>query len=769
MPTTTTGVATEFINFTRASNATVTDSNGLIDWAAHNLLLASEQFDASNWSKNAATVAANAIAAPNGTTTADTLTSTGSGCYVLQSYSAISGTITVSVFAKPGTNSSVVLRAAQAGNGYETSFTLSGSGTAGTPTIVGTGGTVSGMTAAISSLANSWYLCSITFAETGLGNVFIMQTATSGTIHLWGAHLYRSDLGGMQANTSAYPMYNPTTPKNLLGFTENFDNAAWSKIALAAFGSGSVSNAVVAPNGLQTADKIVADNTNARHAIRQAFNFSTGTQTISFYAKAAEYSLVYASEATSGNFYAAFNLASGAVISGNTGGPCYVASSASITLVGDGWYRCSLRVLNVAGLVSVTLMGYPAGATLDAYSATYTGDNTSGIYIWGAQLSDSASLDAYTPNHFTAPSAAAYYGPRRDFDGATLACKGLLVEELRSNLLLHSADFTQAAWTKFNLNTSGTPAWSNVAVAPDGTQAAEKLIANTTNSAHWVGGSATITSGVAYTVSAYVKSGADVGDYTFASLYDCNASTYIIVNLATGALVSGTASAYTITPVGSGWYRLSVTATSSSTTGYARVYLYDGTNTNFAGNDAKGIYAWGFQLELGSFATSYIPTTTASATRSADVAQVSTAAFPYSATEGTLVANVSSYGGYNFNSLIELNDGTVNNRIGLRYNSGAVASFLIINGGVSQATINPAAPSASASKFAAAYKASDFATSYNGGAASTASSGTVPTSITKMEIGNYLGVNTSQLNGHIRQITYIPRRLSNAELQARTV
>ena len=38
------------------------------------------------------------------------------------------------------------------------------------------------------------------------------------------------DLGGMKANTSAYPMYNPTTPKNLLGYTEDFTNAAWNKV-----------------------------------------------------------------------------------------------------------------------------------------------------------------------------------------------------------------------------------------------------------------------------------------------------------------------------------------------------------------------------------------------------------------------------------------------------------------------------------------------------------------------------------------------------------
>ena len=75
MPTTV-GKATEFITFSRGTLATVTDSDGLIKWAPHNLLLASEQFDASGWPKINVTVSANSIAAPNGTTTADKLIAT---------------------------------------------------------------------------------------------------------------------------------------------------------------------------------------------------------------------------------------------------------------------------------------------------------------------------------------------------------------------------------------------------------------------------------------------------------------------------------------------------------------------------------------------------------------------------------------------------------------------------------------------------------------------------------------------------------------------
>ena len=59
------------ITFSRASNATVTDNDGLIKFAAHNLLANSEAFETATYSKVNATVTSNAVAAPNGTTTAD--------------------------------------------------------------------------------------------------------------------------------------------------------------------------------------------------------------------------------------------------------------------------------------------------------------------------------------------------------------------------------------------------------------------------------------------------------------------------------------------------------------------------------------------------------------------------------------------------------------------------------------------------------------------------------------------------------------------------
>jgi len=132
------------------------------------------------------------------------------------------------------------------------------------------------------------------------------------------------------------------------------------------------------------------------------------------------------------------------------------------------------------------------------------------------------------------------------------------------------------------------------------------------------------------------------------------------------------------------------------------------------------------------------------------------------------VANVTSLGNFNFNSLVDLNDSTVSNRIGLRYNSVSASNLTVSSAGSIQVTLNPGVPSASASKLGSVYKTNDFAAAYNGGTVATTASGSLPVSVTKMDIGNLVGAAGTFLNGHIRQITYLPRRISNAELQTRT-
>ena len=176
------------------------------------------------------------------------------------------------------------------------------------------------------------------------------------------------------------------------------------------------------------------------------------------------------------------------------------------------------------------------------------------------------------------------------------------------------------------------------------------------------------------------------------------------------------------------------------------------------------------QLELGAFPTSYIPTAAASVTRNADVASVGVSQFPYSASEGTVVANFDYLGGSaenaNYQITVSLRQSSGN--LLYIYNGNGLATAYCVVSSVDQAFITRNAVAANvATKLGFAFKANDFAASQDGGAVATDTSGSLPPAAPKMVLGNS-GDNSAFLSGHIRQITYIPRRLTNAELQQRT-
>jgi hypothetical protein len=108
-------------------------------------------------------------------------------------------------------------------------------------------------------------------------------------------------------------------------------------------------------------------------------------------------------------------------------------------------------------------------------------------------------------------------------------------------------------------------------------------------------------------------------------------------NLSTGVVVAteGTATA-TITNYGSGWYRCTITRVSSTTNGRIIVYTGNGTSDTYTGDGTSGVLVWGAQLEAGSYATSYIPTTAASVTRVADAASKTGISSLIGQTEGVL-------------------------------------------------------------------------------------------------------------------------------------
>ena len=354
--------------------------------------------------------------------------------------------------------------------------------------------------------------------------------------------------------------------------------------------------------------------------------------------------------------------------------------------------------------------------------------------------------------------------PRINFDPVTLACRGLLIEEQRTNLLTYSEQFDNAAWTKNAPLVVGT---ANSTVAPDGSMTADTLTATNGGSfSQDVTASGTGT----YTVSIFIHTSSTCTNFILSGFF-LGSSTEsfgnLVINLQTGAFISATASTYAITNVGGGWYRYSVSKTGTiagNTT--VRFQTYNQIVT------PSTIVVWGAQLEAGAFATSYNPTVAAQVTRAADVAIMSGANFSswYNQTEGTFAVGFdhlapSSPG---FDRVFEVNDGTLGNtNITLLKNNGAGSVFTSVSvAGVNQVALQAPTMTANvAVKTALAYKLNDFAQSHNGATVITDSSGTVPT-MTHLGFCSAGGV--SPHNGHIQSLAFFSKRLTNLELQALT-
>lgn len=249
---------------------------------------------------------------------------------------------------------------------------------------------------------------------------------------------------------------------------------------------------------------------------------------------------------------------------------------------------------------------------------------------------------------FTRNSTATYVGSngliqtaaageeRFDHDPETGESLGLLIEESRTNLTLHSEDFTNAAWTKDNITVSG-----NQAVAPDGTTTADLIYPSSTGNARTIYQNYNNANGT-YTISCFVKAAGK--NWVF--IYNAQGNAKAWFNLSTGAKGSADATItdYGIVAYPNGWYRCDV-RTDNTTARYIFIGPADGDNSTAATTSGtNGIYVWGAQFEEGSFQTSYIPTTSSTVTRAVDVASITGTNFSswFNSSEGTFVARLPS-------------------------------------------------------------------------------------------------------------------------------
>jgi hypothetical protein len=355
--------------------------------------------------------------------------------------------------------------------------------------------------------------------------------------------------------------------------------------------------------------------------------------------------------------------------------------------------------------------------------------------------------------------------PRFDFDPVTLACKGLLIEENRSNIVLQSNTLT-TTW-------SGVRASATLVTVttPDGAASGYKIIEDTQTGGHFLRQTGTFSVGT-YTYSVYLKA----AERTWARL-QIGGTTFGIADFDLGNGVVGTTVTAgftrTITNAGNGWYRCTITGSASAlATNICAIFtLLGDNNASYTGVDGFGIYAYGAQLEAGAFATSYIPTEASQVTRTADVATMTGTNFSdwFNASEGAFVVDYTPYSpATNPNSQLffDLHDTTASNRLrAFRSATANNASVLSTASGTTNGSITLTQIAANArAKIAVGYKADDLGMALNGGNASVDSAVTVPTA-TQLNIG-CSNTNANQLAGHYQKLLYYPQRLINAELSA---
>jgi hypothetical protein len=461
--------------------------------------------------------------------------------------------------------------------------------------------------------------------------------------------------------------------------------------------------------------------------------------------------------------------------------------SASISDVGNDWYRCS-----------ITYTPDSSEEGFDTAWNVYFGDNESSrtvaddggfIYLWGAQLEQRDSATAYTktegapitkyqPKLMTASPDEA----RFDHDPITGESKGLLIEESRTNLVQDSEFIedisTNGVW--WNQTATVSSVEKNQTISPTGELNATKIIYNTnvTSGGLVMKYHTDASTGDVFTGSVYLKAGNLDKVYFYfnarASSGTSVASPAVIADLSLGVIESTVDSAgmtisdSSIDNVGNGWYRVAMTSTVITGVDVISlgIYMSGGPTNSTAAYDH--LFVWGTQMEKASFPTSYIKTTGASATRSADNASITGENFSswYRQDEGSIYSEASTSDFRSSYPRIMINDGSASNRIVVSF-FGAQGLRVASNGvQYIDASNLSSSDDGNYHKRAIGLKKDSFSFYTNGESVISDHTGEMPINIDRLAFYNNLSSSPADhLSGHIKKLAYYPQRLTNEQLQ----
>ena len=333
-------------------------------------------------------------------------------------------------------------------------------------------------------------------------------------------------------------------------------------------------------------------------------------------------------------------------------------------------------------------------------------------------------------------------------DGVVNGCPSHLLEPTRSNLIPYSEDFSQTTWQKQSAGVASAPiVTSNYAISPDGTLNADRVIFDING-----GTTSSDFSQLTDPVST------NIGDVTSSIWIKSNTSSNYNMSFVdpTGNYVS--------IVVTTEWQRFYVTSTTVSSTSSIKLRLRGNESTS----DYADMSLWGAQLEQGSYATSYIPTSGSSVTRVAETANGAGDASTFNDSEGVLMVEISALAN---DGRIALNNGTTSRNVRFVYNANANRIDGIVYNGANQFSSNYVLPTqGSFNKISLKYKPSDFALWVNGfKVGSLVGSGTTFTEGTLSELDFDAGSNgLIPFYGKTKQIQYFDSALNDSDLETLT-
>lgn len=375
-------------------------------------------------------------------------------------------------------------------------------------------------------------------------------------------------------------------------------------------------------------------------------------------------------------------------------------------------------------------------------------------------------------------AAAAVNAARLDYSSTAVGSPlGLLLESSATNLIKRSEE----------MNTG--PSWVNAGVSKlsvSQTGSGSPANDSTTNVVTWVNGSfggqcylqqtVDVSGSTAYTWTVWLKSLGDnvvnifslarnagnsvVGNYEVSVAFGVGAPTL------TGTNTSYSSFSQSSQQFPNGWWRVTVTATTPAT---AATVAFGFSNKNAVpASGTNGFYAWGFQVEANSFATSYIKSTASQGTRAADLCTLTGSAFSswYDAAGCTIVAHGQRKTTSNFGRLVSVNDGSANESVDV---GASTAGRLLFRKAAADASDKSGASVTANTRFkiAAAYAANDAQLCLNGTLATAETSLALP-SVDRLMIGRQGGASPVYLDGHVEYVRCFATRESNARLQELT-